>query len=74
MHLEDSEQFRQVEGAVLIFLPGLSDITELYESLKSDRRFYDTTKYDDSIMTFFLYRQVQSYLLQFMNVFNLSHM
>ena len=44
VYLEVSEQFRHVEGAVLVFLPGLSDITELYENLKSDRRFYDSSK------------------------------
>lgn len=35
----------EVEGAVLIFLPGLADIQELYELLQSDRKFSKSGKY-----------------------------
>ncbi|XP_060558929.1 ATP-dependent RNA helicase dhx29-like [Ruditapes philippinarum] len=45
IYLEKSEQFHHVHGAVLIFLPGLADITELYEMLNSDRKFTDHKKY-----------------------------
>ncbi|KAL4233235.1 ATP-dependent RNA helicase dhx29 [Mactra antiquata] len=41
LYIEKSDQFKDMKGAVLIFLPGLSDITELYELLNSDRRFSD---------------------------------
>lgn len=35
----------EVEGAILIFLPGLADIQELYELLQSDRKFSKSGKY-----------------------------
>ncbi|GAB1298556.1 ATP-dependent RNA helicase DHX29 [Apodemus speciosus] len=35
-----SPQFRNIEGAVLIFLPGLAHIQQLYDLLSNDRRFY----------------------------------
>ena len=41
VHLETDVKYRGVTGAVLIFLPGLADITELYEMLQSDQRFND---------------------------------
>ena len=41
VHLEKSASYKEVTGAVLIFLPGLADITELYEILQSDQRFND---------------------------------
>ncbi|XP_053770801.1 ATP-dependent RNA helicase DHX29 [Desmodus rotundus] len=38
-HLDRSPQFRNTEGAVLIFLPGLAHIQQLYDLLSADRRF-----------------------------------
>ena len=35
-----SPQFKNVEGAVLIFLPGLAHIQQLYDLLSTDRRFF----------------------------------
>ncbi|MEE6458230.1 hypothetical protein FKM82_000230 [Ascaphus truei] len=43
--LDRSGQFRNVEGAVLIFLPGLADIQQLYDLLSSDKRFHDRRRY-----------------------------
>ncbi|KAG8456620.1 hypothetical protein GDO86_002409 [Hymenochirus boettgeri] len=43
--LDRSPQFRNVEGAVLIFLPGLADIQHMYEILSSDKRFHDKRRY-----------------------------
>lgn len=40
VYLDKSPQFRNIEGAVLIFLPGLAHIQQLYDLLSSDRRFY----------------------------------
>ncbi|GFO08324.1 hypothetical protein PoB_003482900, partial [Plakobranchus ocellatus] len=45
MHIESSPPFCETEGAVLIFLPGLADIQELYEMLTTQRHFNDPTKY-----------------------------
>ncbi|XP_036878206.2 ATP-dependent RNA helicase DHX29 isoform X1 [Manis javanica] len=39
-YLDRSPQFRNIEGAVLIFLPGLAHIQQLYDLLSSDRRFF----------------------------------
>ncbi|XP_004703673.1 ATP-dependent RNA helicase DHX29 [Echinops telfairi] len=39
-YLDKSPQFRNIEGAVLIFLPGLAHIQQLYDLLSTDRRFY----------------------------------
>ncbi|XP_062942685.1 ATP-dependent RNA helicase DHX29 isoform X1 [Cynocephalus volans] len=39
-YLDKSSQFRNIEGAVLIFLPGLAHIQQLYDLLSNDRRFY----------------------------------
>ncbi|XP_006149063.1 ATP-dependent RNA helicase DHX29 isoform X1 [Tupaia chinensis] len=39
-YLDTSPQFRNIEGAVLIFLPGLAHIQQLYDLLSNDRRFY----------------------------------
>ncbi|XP_004422873.1 PREDICTED: ATP-dependent RNA helicase DHX29 isoform X1 [Ceratotherium simum simum] len=39
-YLDRSPQFRNVEGAVLIFLPGLAHIQQLYDLLSTDRRFF----------------------------------
>ncbi|XP_054431316.1 ATP-dependent RNA helicase DHX29 [Pteronotus mesoamericanus] len=38
-YLDRSPQFRNIEGAVLIFLPGLAHIQQLYDLLSTDRRF-----------------------------------
>ncbi|XP_073416043.1 ATP-dependent RNA helicase DHX29 isoform X2 [Dendrobates tinctorius] len=43
--LDRSAQYRNVEGAVLIFLPGLADIQQLYDLLSSDKRFNDRRRY-----------------------------
>lgn len=37
---DKSPQFRNIEGAALIFLPGLAHIQQLYDLLSNDRRFY----------------------------------
>ncbi|XP_060072709.1 ATP-dependent RNA helicase DHX29-like isoform X2 [Ylistrum balloti] len=44
-YLEKSPEFSQVEGAVLIFMPGLADIQELYELLMADRNFTKSQRY-----------------------------
>lgn len=36
---DSSPRFRDTEGAVLIFLPGLAHIQQLYDLLLTDRRF-----------------------------------
>ncbi|KAM8961708.1 ATP-dependent RNA helicase DHX29 isoform 2-T2 [Pelodytes ibericus] len=43
--LDKSAQYRNVEGAVLIFLPGLADIQQLYDLLSCDKRFHDRRRY-----------------------------
>ncbi|KAM9328858.1 ATP-dependent RNA helicase DHX29 isoform 1-T1 [Gastrophryne carolinensis] len=43
--LDQSPQFRNVEGAVLIFLPGLADIQQLFDLLSTDKRFHDRRRY-----------------------------
>ncbi|KAM9253222.1 ATP-dependent RNA helicase DHX29 isoform 1-T1 [Dugong dugon] len=40
VYLDRSPQFKNIEGAVLIFLPGLAHIQQLYDLLSTDRRFY----------------------------------
>lgn len=45
MHIESSAPFCEIEGAVLIFLPGLADIQELYEMLTTQRHFNNPSKY-----------------------------
>lgn len=40
VYLDKSPQFRNIEGAALIFLPGLAHIQQLYDLLSNDRRFY----------------------------------
>ncbi|XP_048359940.1 ATP-dependent RNA helicase DHX29 [Sphaerodactylus townsendi] len=37
--LDRSPQFKNMEGAVLIFLPGLAHIQQLYDLISTDRRF-----------------------------------
>ncbi|XP_005113474.2 ATP-dependent RNA helicase dhx29 [Aplysia californica] len=44
-HLDTAAPFCEVEGAVLIFLPGLADIQELYEMLTTQRHFSDPSRY-----------------------------
>ncbi|KAK7463169.1 hypothetical protein BaRGS_00038228, partial [Batillaria attramentaria] len=44
-HLESAPPYCEIDGAVLIFLPGLADIQELYEILTTDRHFSDTKKF-----------------------------
>lgn len=36
---DKAPQFTEVDGAVLVFLPGLAHIQQLYELLSSDKRF-----------------------------------
>ncbi|XP_074851666.1 ATP-dependent RNA helicase DHX29 [Carettochelys insculpta] len=43
--LERSPQFKNIEGAVLIFLPGLAHIQQLYDLISSDRRFNSRDRY-----------------------------
>lgn len=43
--LDRSTQYRNVDGAVLIFLPGLADIQQLYDLLSTDKRFNDRRRY-----------------------------
>uniref|UniRef100_UPI00398F87C7 ATP-dependent RNA helicase DHX29 n=1 Tax=Pristiophorus japonicus TaxID=55135 RepID=UPI00398F87C7 len=43
--LEKSVQFRAVDGAVLVFLPGLAHIQQLHELLTTDKRFQDRKRY-----------------------------
>uniref|UniRef100_A0A3B5K9A1 RNA helicase n=1 Tax=Takifugu rubripes TaxID=31033 RepID=A0A3B5K9A1_TAKRU len=38
-YIEKSPQFAEVDGAVLVFLPGLAHIQQLYDLLCSDKRF-----------------------------------
>uniref|UniRef100_A0A8B9FYB8 ATP-dependent RNA helicase DHX29 n=1 Tax=Amazona collaria TaxID=241587 RepID=A0A8B9FYB8_9PSIT len=38
-YLDQSPQFKNIEGAVLIFLPGLAHIQQLYDLISTDRRF-----------------------------------
>ncbi|XP_031433314.1 ATP-dependent RNA helicase DHX29 [Clupea harengus] len=38
-YLDKAPQFTEVDGAVLVFLPGLAHIQQLYELLSSDKRF-----------------------------------
>ncbi|XP_003470310.2 ATP-dependent RNA helicase DHX29 isoform X2 [Cavia porcellus] len=40
VYLDRSPQFKNIEGAVLIFLPGLAHIQQLYDLLSNDRRFH----------------------------------
>lgn len=41
---EKSPQFAQMDGAVLVFLPGLAHIQQLYDLLCSDKRFRDRNR------------------------------
>ncbi|KAM4634341.1 ATP-dependent RNA helicase DHX29 isoform 1-T1 [Polymixia lowei] len=44
-YLDKSPQFASVDGAVLVFLPGLAHIQQLYDLLSSDKRFKDKNRY-----------------------------
>ncbi|XP_029025221.1 ATP-dependent RNA helicase DHX29 isoform X2 [Betta splendens] len=44
-YLDKSPQFAEVDGAVLVFLPGLAHIQQLYDLLTSDKRFRDKHRY-----------------------------
>lgn len=44
-YLDKSPQFCNVEGAVLIFLPGLAHIQQLYDLLTTDKRFSSKDRY-----------------------------
>ena len=43
-HLDTDPVLSAVEGAVLVFMPGLSHIRELHDLLQSDPRFNNTEK------------------------------
>uniref|UniRef100_A0A1A8ENG2 ATP-dependent RNA helicase DHX29 n=2 Tax=Nothobranchius korthausae TaxID=1143690 RepID=A0A1A8ENG2_9TELE len=44
-YLDKSPQFADVDGAVLVFLPGLAHIQQLYDLLSSDKRFRNKNRY-----------------------------
>ncbi|KAM3874618.1 ATP-dependent RNA helicase DHX29 [Diretmus argenteus] len=44
-YLDKSPQFAPVDGAVLVFLPGLAHIQQLFDLLSSDKRFRDKDRY-----------------------------
>lgn len=44
-YLERSSQFRAIDGAVLVFLPGLAHIQHLHDLLTSDKMFQDRKRY-----------------------------
>ncbi|XP_068429476.1 ATP-dependent RNA helicase DHX29 [Clinocottus analis] len=44
-YLDKSPQFAVMDGAVLVFLPGLAHIQQLHDLLSSDKRFRDKTRY-----------------------------
>uniref|UniRef100_A0A3B5AP43 ATP-dependent RNA helicase DHX29 n=1 Tax=Stegastes partitus TaxID=144197 RepID=A0A3B5AP43_9TELE len=44
-YLDKSPQFADVDGAALVFLPGLAHIQQLYDLLSSDKRFRDKNRY-----------------------------
>ncbi|XP_053717370.1 ATP-dependent RNA helicase DHX29 [Synchiropus splendidus] len=44
-YLDKAPQFSALNGAVLVFLPGLAHIQQLYDLLTSDKRFRDTSRY-----------------------------
>lgn len=43
--LDKSPQYRAVDGAVLVFLPGLAHIQQLYDLLSTDKRFRVKDRY-----------------------------
>uniref|UniRef100_A0A3Q3FX65 ATP-dependent RNA helicase DHX29 n=1 Tax=Kryptolebias marmoratus TaxID=37003 RepID=A0A3Q3FX65_KRYMA len=44
-YLDKSPQFADMDGAVLVFLPGLAHIQQLYDLISSDKRFRDKNRY-----------------------------
>ncbi|TMS08106.1 ATP-dependent RNA helicase DHX29 [Larimichthys crocea] len=44
-YLDKSPQFAEVNGAILVFLPGLAHIQQLYDLLSSDKRFRDKNRF-----------------------------
>ncbi|KAJ0013005.1 hypothetical protein NQD34_017339 [Periophthalmus magnuspinnatus] len=44
-YLNKSPQFAEVDGAVLVFLPGIAHIQQLHDLLLSDKRFRDKNRY-----------------------------
>ncbi|KAL8581805.1 hypothetical protein ACOMHN_010179 [Nucella lapillus] len=44
-HLDSARHYRDIDGAVLIFLPGLADIQELYEILTTERYFSNPQRF-----------------------------
>nr|XP_040053924.1 ATP-dependent RNA helicase DHX29 isoform X1 [Gasterosteus aculeatus aculeatus] len=44
-YLDKSPQFARLDGAVLVFLPGLAHIQQLHDLLTSDKRFRDKNRY-----------------------------
>ncbi|XP_042364851.1 ATP-dependent RNA helicase DHX29 [Plectropomus leopardus] len=44
-YLDKSPQFSELDGAVLVFLPGLAHIQQLFDLLSSDKRFRDKKRY-----------------------------
>ncbi|KAM9306868.1 ATP-dependent RNA helicase DHX29 [Pholidichthys leucotaenia] len=44
-YLDKASQFADVNGAVLVFLPGLAHIQQLHDLLSSDKRFRDKNRY-----------------------------
>ncbi|XP_057674377.1 ATP-dependent RNA helicase DHX29 isoform X2 [Corythoichthys intestinalis] len=44
-YLDKAPQFTALDGAVLVFLPGLSHIQQLFDLLSSDKRFKDKNRY-----------------------------
>ncbi|TNN58690.1 ATP-dependent RNA helicase DHX29 [Liparis tanakae] len=47
-YLDKSPQFAVMDGAVLVFLPGLAHIQQLHDLLTSDKRFRDKNRYHES--------------------------
>ncbi|XP_072310828.1 ATP-dependent RNA helicase DHX29 [Eucyclogobius newberryi] len=44
-YIDKSPQFAEVDGAVLVFLPGMAHIQQLYDLLLSDKRFRDKSRH-----------------------------
>nr|XP_046231230.1 ATP-dependent RNA helicase DHX29 [Scatophagus argus] len=44
-YIDKSPQFAEVDGAVLVFLPGLAHIQQLFDLLSSDKRFRDKNRF-----------------------------
>lgn len=42
---DKAPQFVDVDGAILVFLPGLAHIQQLHDLLSSDKRFRDKTRW-----------------------------